>query len=57
MRREIVRSEVSLDFDDAPDALDAAGGVDQTFAEELVRDFDRVAIVELPRQFTHCVRF
>jgi len=46
MRREIVRTEIGLDFDDAADPLDAAGDVNQMLAEQLVRDDDGIAIVE-----------
>ena len=50
MRREVMGPEISLDLDDAADALHAVDHAHQVLAEELPRDQHRVAVVEGPRQ-------
>jgi hypothetical protein len=56
MRREIVRSQIRFGLDDAADALDSAVDVDEVFAQQIFRDFDRVPVVEVPRQLAAHLR-
>ena len=51
MRSEIVRSQVSLDFDDAAHALQPRRSVHEAFTEQLLCDRDRVAIVKVAFEF------
>ena len=50
MRREIVRTEIRLHLHDPADALRR---VDQPFAEQFLRDGDRVPVVERAWQLSH----
>jgi hypothetical protein len=47
MRGQIVRTEIRFDLDDPAHTLHAAVDVHQALAEQLVRDDDRIAVVEL----------
>jgi len=48
--REVVRAEVGLDLDDAADALDTPRAPYEVLPEQVLRDGDRVAVVERARQ-------
>jgi hypothetical protein len=53
MGGSVVRSEISLHFNDAADALDATIAMDKVFAEEIPGYGNRVAVIELARKFVH----
>ena len=54
MRGQVVRPEVGLGLDDAPDTLHAPDHVHEVLAEQLLRHERGVAIVEGSRQLGRC---
>jgi hypothetical protein len=53
MRGEVVRAEIRLGLDDAPDALDAVDDMDEVFSEQILGDLHGVAVVEVTGKLAH----
>jgi len=53
VRRQIVRPQVGLDFDDPPDEIESIQAVNELFAQQFPRNEDRVAVVKRAWQFSH----